>query len=83
MTSVSMFEAKTNLSRYVNSVISRQEPFVVIMRNGVPVARIVPYESDTDKRIGAAKGRLPLMGSLEDFNSIDAESDFASDGGLI
>ena len=38
MTTVSMFEAKTNLSRYVASVVSQQEPYIVITRNGKPVA---------------------------------------------
>ena len=83
MLSVSMFEAKANLSRYVASVASKEEPFVVIVRNGKPVAKIVPYDSDTEKRIGIAKGRIPAMPSLEDFNSIDIANDFYGDGDLL
>ena len=60
MTTVSMFEAKTNLSRYVASVVSQQEPYVVITRNGKPVAKIVPYEEDT-YRTGR---RLPAVSFL-------------------
>ena len=83
MTSVSMFEAKTNLSKYVPSVESGQEPFVIIVRNGTPVAKIVPYDSDTGRRIGPAKGKIPELTSIEKFNSIDVAVDFNSDRGLI
>ena len=76
MKSVSMFEAKANLSRYVSSVERREEPFIIIMRNGKPAARLVPYEEEPHQRIGIAKGILPEMPSLEEFNSIDVENDF-------
>ncbi len=82
MTAVSMFEAKTNLSKYVATVAERQEPYVIILRNGKPIAKIVPFEEETSKRIGLAEGRLPLLASLEDFNRITTEEDFLS-GGLL
>ena len=82
MTMVSMFEAKTNLSKYVSSVTDRREPYVVILRNGKPVAKIIPFEEDTSKRIGLAEGRIPYLSSLEDFNSIDVEPEMTS-GGLL
>ena len=83
MQAVSMFEAKTNLSKYVAAVAGREEPFVIIVRNGTPVAKIIPYENDVGNRIGAAKGHLPPMPSLEEFNSVDVSSDFCGDGGLL
>ena len=83
MISVNMLEAKTNLSKYVAYVSEKKEPFIVILRNGVPAAKIVPYEEDTSLRIGAAKGKLPDMPSLEDFNSIDTEDDFTGEGSLL
>ena len=55
MTTVSMFEAKTDLSEYVAGAASNQEPFIVIVRNGIPAAKIVTYESDPGSRIGIAK----------------------------
>ena len=82
MTTVSMFEAKTNLSRYVASVVSQQEPYIVITRNGKPVAKIVPYEEDTGKRIGLAEGFLLYLSSLDDFDSIDMEKEMANGGNL-
>ena len=81
MTSVSIFEAKTNLSRYVSSVVNKDEAYIVIVRNGKPVAKIVPYDTD-NHRIGMARGILPKMTSLEEFNDIDV-SDFVGDGGLL
>ena len=82
MTTVSMFEAKTNLSKYVSSVVDREEPYIVISRNGKPVAKIVPYAPEGAQRIGVAAGKLPAMASLEEFNSVDVEGDFLGRGDL-
>ena len=76
MTTVSIFEAKTNLSKYVASLAERKEPFIVITRNGKPAAKLIPYEADTSRRIGIARGYLPGLESLDDFNSIDTEGEF-------
>ena len=83
MVSVSIFEAKTNLSKYVASVVTKEEPFIIIARNGKPVAKIVPYENEMENRIGIAKNKIPVMPSLEDFNSIDVATDFIGNGGLL
>ena len=82
MTTVSMFEAKTNLSKYVSAVVDNDEPYVVITRSGKPVAKIVPFTDPEVKRIGLAEGKLPALPSLEDFNSILTEDDFAN-GGIL
>lgn len=83
MTMVNMFEAKTNLSRYVASVEDGSEQFVVISRGGKPVAKIVPYVSGTERRIGLAEGSIPYLPSLDEFNSISCEDDFFENGGLL
>lgn len=83
MTTVSMFEAKTNLSKYVASVENGTEPFIIIARSGKPVARIVPYEPETGARIGLAEGAVPYLSSLEAFNSISTEEDFLGNGGIL
>ena len=82
MTTVSMFEAKTNLSRYVASVVDHQEPYIVITRSGKPVAKIVPFTDEETNRIGLAEGKLPSLSSLEDFNSIVTEDEFTG-GGIL
>ena len=78
-----MFEAKTNLSKYVASVENRTEPYIIISRGGKPVARIVPYEPENSVRIGLAEGAVPYLSSLDDFNSIIAEDEFSGDGGIL
>lgn len=83
MTTVSMFEAKTNLSKYVASVENKTEPFIIISRGGKPVAKIVPYEQETSSRIGLAEGAVPYLSSLEAFNSISVEDDFSGKGGIL
>lgn len=55
MTTVSMFEAKTNLSRYVASVEEQREPYIVITRSGKPVAKIVPFAEEKPCRVGLAE----------------------------
>lgn len=77
-----MFEAKTNLSRYVASVVDHQEPYIVITRSGKPVAKIVPFTDEETNRIGLAEGKLPFLSSLEDFNSIITEDEFTR-GGIL
>ena len=82
MTSVSMFEAKTNLSRYVASVADGEEPYIVITRSGEPVAKIIPYSEPKPQRIGLAEGKMPFLSSLEDFNRILSEDEL-TDGGIL
>lgn len=85
MKTASIFDAKTNLSKYIASILSKQEPYVVIVRNGKPVARLVPYEAETGNRIGTGKNLIPRMTSLDEFNRIDAEieNDFSGNGGKL
>lgn len=72
MPTVNMLEAKTNLSRLVDSVESGAETEIVIARNGKPAARLVPIAKtpDVSKRLGLLAGQYPVM-TLEDFNSTD------------
>lgn len=83
MTSVNMFEAKTNLSKYVLAVEEKKEAYILITRNGKPVAKIVPYDDQPQTRIGLGKGILPEMTSLDEFNSIPVEEDFLDNGGVF
>ena len=83
MTTASIFEAKTNFSKYISAIVSKEVPYVLIVRNGKPVAKIVPLEEETGMRIGAGAGIIPQMGSLEEFNSICVSEDFEGNGGLL
>ena len=83
MTTASIFEAKTNLSKYISAIVGNEIPYVLIVRNGKPVAKLIPYEQDVSQRIGAGVGLIPKMSSLDEFNGIDLSEDFENDGGLI
>ena len=59
MTTVSVHEAKTHLSRLIKQVQAGQE--VVIENNRRAVARLVPMERQTKgRRIGLLKGKIAL-----------------------
>jgi prevent-host-death family protein len=70
MQAVNIFQAKTNLSKLIESIESGREHEVIIARNGKPVARLVPVDAmPVDKRIGVAKGKFCVP------DSIDADND--------
>lgn len=73
MTTVNMFEAKTQLSRLVEAVETGIEAEIVIARNGRPAARLVPIaRAAAGKRIGAAKGKFTVP------ETIDADEDLVA-----
>jgi prevent-host-death family protein len=55
MQKVSMFEAKTNLSRLVDSALRGEEVIITSGRERKPLVRLVPIEEP------AVKGRVPGM----------------------
>ena len=60
MVLVGVLEARNNLSKLVRDVESGVESMVVIQRNGVPVAKIVPFDEPCaeSRRLGVAKDRV-------------------------
>ena len=56
MDTVNIHEAKTHLSRLVEEVAAGRE--VVIAKNGVPRARLVPLERGRKLKFGVLKGKL-------------------------
>ena len=64
MRRVGMHEAKTNLSKLVREVEAGAE--IVVLRGGVPVARIVPYAPPAHRQLGFDRGALELP---EDFDA--------------
>ena len=85
MKTASIFEAKTNLSKYIAAICTKQEPYVVIVKSGKPVARLIPYEESTASRIGVGKDIIPSLESLDIFNevNVDIARDFSGNGGLL
>jgi prevent-host-death family protein len=61
MHTISLFDAKTHLSRIVESLLAGKDDQVVIARRGKPVARLIPLAgADVSQRIGLAKGRFKI-----------------------
>lgn len=56
MRRVGMHEAKTHLSQLVREVEAGEE--VVVLRGGVPVARLVPYTAPIARQLGMDRGAL-------------------------
>ena len=66
MQTVSMFQAKTSLSKLVESVESGREKEIVISRHGMSVAKIVNIDRQpVQQRIGVAKGRFMVPDSID------------------
>ena len=69
MKQVNMHEAKTNLSRLIAEIESRDQDQIVIARNGRPVAVIKGIKT-TDRetashRVGAARGSLEIPDDID------------------
>ncbi len=58
MITVGAFEAKTNLSRLLDQVVAGEQ--VTITKHGVPVARIVAVDPDTEPAVDVIK-RLRML----------------------
>ncbi len=69
MHAVSLFEAKTHLSRIVEAILSGKEDHVVISRRGKPVVRLTALRAmDSSKRIGLAHGRFKIPNNIDGAN---------------
>jgi prevent-host-death family protein len=66
MTVFNMLEAKSNLSRLVESVETGAEHEIIIARNGRPAARLVAIKSNpSGQRIGIAKGKFTVPDTID------------------
>ena len=67
MSYVNMFDAKSNLSRLVDTIESGQEQEIILARNGRPAARLVPLRQDKGQgpRLGIAKGQIVIPDDID------------------
>lgn len=66
---VNMLQAKSSLSRLVESIEQGREEEIVIARNGRPAARLVPLAPPRPgARIGVAKGAFVVPDSIDEHN---------------
>ena len=74
MPTVNMLEAKTHLSKLVESLESGQETEIIIARNGRPAARLVPLQPrSAGQRIGIAEGKWVIPDDIDRDNDIIAD----------
>lgn len=71
MTQVNMLEAKTELSRLVNMLETKQEEVIYLARNGRAIVQmtLIP-KKPASKRIGVAEGKFRVP---DEFDAWDAE----------
>lgn len=71
MTQVNMLEAKTDLSKLVKMLETKQEEVIYLARNGTAVAQmtLIPEKPDK-KRIGVAEGKFKVP---DEFDTWDKE----------
>ena len=62
--SVGVHEAKTHLSRLLDSVVAGEE--VVITRRGEEVASLVPVRREPKRRFGMDRGRFVVPDDFDD-----------------
>lgn len=61
MTQVNMFEAKTDLSKLIKMLETKQEDIIYLARNGTAVAQITLIPKNQGiKRIGVAEGKFKV-----------------------
>jgi prevent-host-death family protein len=64
MQTVNIHEAKSQLSRLIEAVVSGEE--VVIAKAGTPLVRLVPVDQKPKLRFGLMKGKIKIA---EDFDA--------------
>jgi prevent-host-death family protein len=64
MGNLNIHAAKTHLSRLIEEVGEGEE--IVIAKAGRPVARLVPIEKPTKRKLGILKGKLTIPASFDD-----------------
>ncbi len=70
MQTVSLFNAKTHLSRIVNDLLSGKEDCVLIARRGKPAVMVTPADvTDVSRRIGLARGRFKVPDDIDGTNA--------------
>ncbi len=77
---VSLFDAKTHLSRIVEELTSGSEQEVIISRHGKPMVKVVAiHPKEITHRIGLAKGQFIVPDDIDTANPEIAKL-FAAEG---
>ncbi|MET0252349.1 MAG: type II toxin-antitoxin system prevent-host-death family antitoxin [Novosphingobium sp.] len=80
MTTINMHEAKSRLSQLVEAIESGTQSEIVIARNGVPAARLVPLAPSRKLRWGLAKGKWVVPDDIDALNPEIEKLFYGKDG---
>ena len=69
MQTVSLFDAKTHLSRLIDQIASGAETEIIISRNGKAVACLMPIPRDSSRRVGLARGEFEVPDDIDQANA--------------
>jgi len=71
MCQVNVLEAKTNFSKLLFLLETKQENEIIICKNNKPVAKLTPMQGfDINKALGIAKGKWTIPDDFDDEDSI-------------
>lgn len=69
MQPINMLQAKSSLSRLVETIEQGREREIIIARNGRPAARLVPMDTlPAGQRIGIARGKFVVPDTIDEHN---------------
>ncbi len=69
MQPVDLMQATSSLSSLVEAIEHGQEREIIFVRNGRPVAKLVPFDSaPVGQRIGRAKGKFDVPDTIDAHN---------------
>ena len=68
---INIYDAKTNFSKLIQSLVDEKEEVIFISKNGKPIVQMTLINKKNTNRVGAAKKEMEGFDiSLEEFNSI-------------
>ena len=68
MTQVNMLQAKTDLSKLIKMLETKEEDKIVLARNGKPIAQLTLINNPKRKRIGVAEGKFSIPDEFDEWN---------------
>lgn len=69
MVTVNMHEAKTKLSRLVKDVRDGTQAEIIIAIDGVPAARLLPYDAPPARSLGMDRGLVRIADDFDEPNA--------------
>ena len=72
MMQVNMLDAKTNFSKLIRILEQKEEDEIIIARDNKPIAKLILFDMENNRRIGVAKGKHKAL-DIDLFNQLDKE----------